>query len=333
MAINETLKFSWGHIIAFVALIFISYVSFMGISYLTDGNFLWAGLGVVCIDILIVIFFIGAQLMKGTDEKFKRKIVFERFLLLAAPLVFYAVMIPYAHFWTVFERRNDIEDTFSSSLKETKGMFASYKTYADNRIKEYDAKLAKDNVGRNSRENRVKALKLQLVSDNYVNLKNASYEWIDRASNATVWNVFMLGNIHKIKDALEVWNLSLTTMSKKKMADEAQGILPFTPEDASVVQANKNLSNLNNLYSSRQAPTWIAIVSGIILMLMLLFPYVFQRRNTKSTYRLWGTEETNNRHKDRKTTRRIKKEHPEESSFESSPSKTSGTGDYDSFNM
>ena len=333
MAINETLKFSWGHIIAFVAIILISYVSFMGISYLTDGNFLLAGLGVVGIDILIVLFFIGSQLMKGTDEKFKRKIVFERILLFAAPFVFCAVMIPYAHFWTVFDRRDNIENTFSSSLKETKGMFDSYKSYSDNRIKEYDSKLARDKVGQISRENKVKALKLQLVADNYVNLKKASCEWIDRASNATVWNVFMLGNIHKIKDALENWNRSLTTMSQKKMLDEAQGVLPFTSEDASVVQANKDLSSLNSLYSSMQAPTWIAIVSGVILMLMLLFPYVIQSRNTKSTYRLFGTEETNNKHTERKAQKRIKKEHPEDTSFELSAPETSSTGDYDSFSM
>ena len=57
MAINETLKFSWGHIIAFVALIFISYVTFMGIAYLADGNFVYAGVGVVAIDVLMLLFF------------------------------------------------------------------------------------------------------------------------------------------------------------------------------------------------------------------------------------------------------------------------------------
>ena len=39
---NERLQFSWGHIIAFVALIAVSYISFMGITYLTAGNFLAA---------------------------------------------------------------------------------------------------------------------------------------------------------------------------------------------------------------------------------------------------------------------------------------------------
>ena len=36
---NEQLKFSWGHIIAFLALIIISYISFVGVTYMTDGDF------------------------------------------------------------------------------------------------------------------------------------------------------------------------------------------------------------------------------------------------------------------------------------------------------
>lgn len=88
MAINETLKFSWGHIIAFVALIIISYLSFMGITYLTNGNFLYAGIGVLIIDVLIILFFIIPQILKGTDEKFRRKIIFERILFFSAPIVF-----------------------------------------------------------------------------------------------------------------------------------------------------------------------------------------------------------------------------------------------------
>lgn len=333
MDINETLKFSWGHIIAFVAIILISYISFMGISYLTDGNYIFAGLGIVGIDVLIIVFFIGAQLMKGADKKFKRKIVFERILLFAAPFVFCAVMVPYAHFWTVFDRRGKIERTFSSSLEETKGMFDSYEIYANARIIAYDTKLAKDKVNQISRKNRVQALKLQLLSDNFVNLKNAANEWIDRASNATVWNVFMLGNIHNIQDALENWNRALTSMSQKKMSDESQKVVPFTSEDHSVVKANKDLSMLNKYYSDMQGPTWIAIATGLFLMLLLLCPYIIQRRNTKSTYRLFGTEDANNRHIGNKVTKRINKEHPEDSSFEITSPGTTDKGDYDSFSM
>ena len=67
---NTKLKFSWAHIIAFLAIIFISYITFVGITYLTDGSFYVATLGMLVIDALLLLFFIGAQAMKGTDSKF-----------------------------------------------------------------------------------------------------------------------------------------------------------------------------------------------------------------------------------------------------------------------
>lgn len=333
MEINEKLKFSWGHIIAFIAIVLISYVSFMGISYLTDGDFLLAGIGVFFIDVIIVVFFIGAQLMKSTDEKFKRRIVFERALVFAAPFVFCVVMIPYAHFWTVFDRRDDIESTFSSALERTKGMFDSYKSYAEVRIANYDKKLAKAQSRKISRDNKVNALRIQLVSDNFENLKKVSSEWIDRASESTVWNVFMLGNIHKIKDALESWNEQLTVMSQKIMSDEAQDVSPFTSEDPNVVQANQDLSNLNGLYSTMSAPNGLAILTGFILLLMLSLPYAIQHRNTKSTYRLLGTEKTNNKQTEERASKRIQLERPEVPSSELSSGEGAETGNYGSFRM
>ena len=219
MAINETLKFSWGHIIAFVALIFISYVSFMGITYLTDGDFLYAGLGVLIINLVLIIFFIIPQILKGADEKFSRKIVFERILFFSAPLFFIAVMVPYAHFWTVFHNRSQVETTFSESIKTTKGMFESYEAYANNRIKEYDKKLAQNKTEIVHRTNEVEALRLQLIADNYDALKESAVKWIDNASGATVWNVFMIGNIKKIESAIENWNNSLSEFSGKIMSD------------------------------------------------------------------------------------------------------------------
>ena len=94
MAINEVLKFSWGHIIAFVALIFISYVTFMGIAYLADGNFVYAGVGVVAIDVLMLLFFIVPQLLKGTERKFSKCIVWERILIILSPFAFVFLMLP-----------------------------------------------------------------------------------------------------------------------------------------------------------------------------------------------------------------------------------------------
>ena len=121
MAINDKLRFSWGHIMAFVAMIFISYVSFMGLTYLTDGNFLYAGLGVFIIILILSFFFIGVQMLKATDTKFRTRIKWERLFFVLTFAAFLLVMVPYSHFWIVFDKRQQVEETFSNSVQTTKG--------------------------------------------------------------------------------------------------------------------------------------------------------------------------------------------------------------------
>lgn len=334
MAINETLKFSWGHIIAFVALIFISYVSFMGITYLTDGDFLYAGLGVLIINLVLIIFFIIPQILKGADEKFSRKIVFERILFFSAPLFFIAVMVPYAHFWMVFHNRSQVETTFSESIKTTKGMFESYEAYANNRIKEYDKKLAQNKTEIVHRTNEVEALRLQLIADNYDALKESAVKWIDNASGATVWNVFMIGNIKKIESAIENWNNSLSEFSGKIMSDEPNGVEPFSSSDPSVTKAKENLNNLRSVYTTMGAPSMLAIGIGVLLYILLLFPYIIQSRNTKSTFRLIGSEGDSYTPKRKKSKKTSKIDRPEDDmTFSIEDDSSSNEGDYGSFTM
>lgn len=335
MAINETLKFSWGHIIAFVALIIISYLSFMGITYLTNGNFLYAGIGVLIIDVLIILFFIIPQILKGTDEKFRRKIVFERILFFSAPIVFLIAMWPYAHFWNVFENKDKIETTFSESIKTTKGMFDSYEEYANSRIKAYDLKLAHSKINALTRKNKVDALKLQLIDKNYTSLKKSAFEWIDNASGATVWNAFMIGNIQKIENALDKWNSILVEFSSKKMIDEDSETLAFSSTDESVRSAKGNLSSLRNIYTLKNRPNIMSILIGILLYILLLFPYIIQSRNTKSTYRLIGSERSlYTAKKDKNISKENIERHEDNISINiDSDNNQYHSGDYDSFTI
>ena len=331
MAINKTLKFSWGHIIAFIALIFISYVSFMGITYLTDGDFIYAGIGVFAVNLFLIMFFIVPQVLKGADERFSQKIVVERVLIFLSPIIFAALMIPYAHFWTVFEKRGEVETTFSESIRTTKQMFNSYERYANSRIKEYDEMLAHTKVSDVQRSNRVEALRLQLVDGNYNELKNSAIDWIDNATEATVWNVFIMGNIKEIEAAIEKWNTSLNSFSGKIMLDEPDGIEPFSSSVPSVVAAKDNLENLRSVYTTMEKPTIIAIAVGILLYLLLLFPYVIQSRNTKSVFRLFGYAKKSGTSRNKKNKR---SKNPDAQSNDSVPtidSDSSSCDDYGSF--
>ncbi len=301
---NKTLKFSWGHIIAFLALIFISYVTYMGSFYSNGGDFSQAAINVFFIDVALLITFIGAQIIKGTDSKFDRSIIIERILILLCPLAFLWSMIPYNHFWNVFSEREQIEQKFSSSIEKSRAMFTDYLSYANERIENYDNGLTqiirnKDIEkgpyisagfsGENDRlqkENFVETLRLQLLSQNTDSLKNLALNWIDNANQgASVWNAFLIGNIDKISEAIKTWNNTLSSVSEFRMGNESisKQVETFDNNQESYIQAIDGLHSLKSLYKDAKGITLNSILTSFLLFFMLLFPYFLQKRNTRAT--------------------------------------------------
>ena len=126
---NEKLQFSWGHIIAFIALIAVSYISFVGFTYLTNGDFTFALLGMGLTDIVFILFFIGAQQMKASGVKMKRKIIWERIFIFGSPIIFIAGMISMSHFWTVRSQNDAIVKTFKNAINSSRQLFSDYEEY------------------------------------------------------------------------------------------------------------------------------------------------------------------------------------------------------------
>lgn len=303
MAINETLKFSWGHIFAFVAMIVGSYMTFMGITYFTDGNFLIAGIGVGVLNLMIIALFIVPQMLKATERKFAKIIKRERAIVIVAPIIYVVLMLPLAHFWTMFSERDEIETTFTDAIQMTKTIFVDYEEYANERVEKYKSTLdSLQTVQKNSKKkkvrknalsdmtkyNKVEALELQILGDNFNNLKVSALDWVGQASGTTVWNVFMIGNIKTIEKAVENWVLTLEDMSSKVMADEPAGVVAYTSSEMVVTEINDAFKSIRNIYKTTQFPSVIAIVLIAVLYLMLMFPYLIQARNTKTTYTFWG---------------------------------------------
>lgn len=140
---NEKLQFSWGHIFAFLALIAVSYFTFVGLTYITDGNFTTGLIGMGIVDIVFIVFFIGAQQMKASGVKIRSKIFFERLFVFGSPIVFIIGMIPTFHFWTVHSQEDEVVETFTSSIENSRRMFDDYEAYSNERIAAYEASLNK----------------------------------------------------------------------------------------------------------------------------------------------------------------------------------------------
>lgn len=329
---NEQLKFSWGHIIAYLALIFISFISFDGLVYLTGGDFKTAGIGMFAIDIILFIFFIVPQFLKATERKFSVRIWFERFLRFLSPIVFVALMAPFFHFWTVHSRESEIEKQFTNAISNSKNIFKEYEQYCDLRLNEYDSRLASVISGGSRRMLRtagfssddtevqknsmLKALRLQLLSPGYYDLRNAAVDWIeDCDKGVSTFNVFIIGNIREIRSAIKGWNEQLDSISQKVLYNESpldtfseyqkiqkvndalasldslrMSFTPFrsssAPKDFSFARASGSLLKSFTAFGSK--PGVIPIALAVVLYLAMLAPYFLQDRHTKSRERLFG---------------------------------------------
>lgn len=307
---DEQLKFSWGHIIAFLALIFISYITFVGVVYQTDGDFMKAAMTMVLVDIVLAVFFIGSQIAKATAHKFSKRIWLERIGICASPFIFILCMLPYFHFWTVHSHNEEIIGKFSNAIQASKQMFTDYDDYANKRIGNYQYMLERVIANRSihpeqfiacgfsegkeqiQKGNMVKTLRLQLLSNNYDSLKVSANNWIESSSEgASTWNVFLLGNTKEIKSAIKDWNHQLCEFSEKKMSNEeflGSELINFDESSRSLVNVEKGLDDLTDLFTQKSFPNLVAIVTAVLLYLAMLFPYILQDRHTKSTYSFWG---------------------------------------------
>lgn len=315
---NVLLKFSWGHIVAFVAIIFIGYVIFMGVSYFNGGDFVKSFI-VACVMMLaLFITFIGAQALKGTSRNFKKSIVGERILVALCPVAFLCAMLPYNHFWVVFDNREGVEKNFGAAISAVRELFDDYDAYSNSRIEKYNCaldRLIKSGTFSNNhrecsfapadiqKEGFVEALRLQLLSENTRMLRNEAERWIDGANGgASVWNVFLIANVRGIKEAIDTWNNKLVEYSKPVMSNEetyADGVEPF---DSKVpTNAKEGIDDVINLYTGRSwtVSLW-TIGTGIALFLCLLLPYFIQQRNTKAKgyVAFWGSSDGGTRSSD-----------------------------------
>lgn len=306
---NEKLKFSWGHILAFVAIIFMGYITFMGATYLFKGSYVKIGITVVLTLLLLVTFFIGAQFFKGTEKEFKKRIWVERFFVCLAPILILLMIrpfSPFAHFWAIENQSKKVKEEFGKSISGSKQLFTDYDIYANNRIDALRENLTSvvenKNVDHQVYEqfgfidfddemqigNRTKALEAQLKPTGYDSLKLMANKWIDEASRgASVWNVFLIGNVSAIKAAIKQWHSYLQEFSKKQFSIESDGLY-FDANNQSLNTAISGLDELTNMYGNKSTKSpWEAWLSGFLCYLFLMVPYFVQRRSTQSRMRLF----------------------------------------------
>lgn len=289
---NEKLTFSWGHVIAFVALIAIAYCTFIGSVYLLAGEFIVSGIIAFLVVLVLGLWFTTAQQLKSTSRKFAKRIKWERFFVFLSPVVFLVMMIPFYHSWSVHYRQDKIVSLFNYLAANATGTFLDYEQYVSLRKSDYDTVLQQSNYDSISIRNKKETLHLILLSSNYDTLKTSSTNWMNKATEDEIstWNIFLLGNVAEIKDAVESWHRDLQGFSKVRLSDENTSEI-FDARSVWIKSSQNCFDDLCSCYKDIKCFNPIVLIWLLLCYFMLIFPYVIQNRNAKTTglnYSLWG---------------------------------------------
>lgn len=286
---NETLKFSWGHIVAFLAMIMISYVTFTGAAYLYDTNLLVSALWAIASFLVMFVVFVGTQQMKAVEKNFTRSIVLERIgvVLSVVVLVLLVTISPFKHFWTVYSNKSEIMEEFAMSIDSSKSIFENYDAYVEERIeKTLQSKSPEKNA-------QAELMRLQLQpsfatqteSFDYQTKKLEIEQWIDKARQSSVWNVFVIGNLTKIQSGVEMWKTTLESWSSKKFYDGDMEPYKATYDITS------NFNILKQKFTNSVAFQWRAILWALVGYFCMALPWLLQRRPVKNPNSLFGKKE------------------------------------------
>ena len=125
------------HVVALVGIIFLCYVSFMGLVYLWGGNMMLAGVMAVAEAALLYVLCILVQRFKATGRRFGKMIVGERIAVVFTILACMLTLLPFTHFFHVFAREGEVKKNFGLALEQVGPMFDAYETAAKGRIADY----------------------------------------------------------------------------------------------------------------------------------------------------------------------------------------------------
>ena len=308
---NKKLKFAYGYVLAFASLMIIGYVMFMGLTYLTGGDMMRAAIVTGAFVILLTLGCISLQRVKATADHFRRNIGIERVLLPLYAVFCVVAFVPFSHFWTVRAHNDEIVSAFQEAVTASKTMFDEYDDYAQQRIDAYRSSLRKslrsgkqasrgfkaNTLGKVSGSdtimlnNMVRTLQLQLLPAENDSVRSEATEWLSKAEEgSSVWNVFLLGNIRKIQQAVDTWHQTMERAAGSVLSNEElqQDEEATAYKGTQYLTAAEKLSQVSARCQKMQFPLPLAWLIGLVCFPLLFLPYLIQERHTKSRETLLG---------------------------------------------
>jgi len=282
-------KFSLADVLSVLAAMTFGFVCFLSINFLTLGDTTSAAIIAFIIAFILGGLALGAKLLKRTRKNFKTSLFFELFFLLCFSAVAFILVLPFAHFFSVYDKKEEIQEKLLNNFTVSDNIYTKYEDYANNRIELYESLLKavvqgelinpdefkkydfEPGIDINTQvENKMFTLKAKLYPPNYMELKNNFISWLSESKGKIeIWSPIAIINVlNTVKSEINSKNDQLQELSKFRAKEELCNdfSFPFFLEDVS------------KTFSTLGSSTPLSILFAVVLYILILFSYFITSR-------------------------------------------------------
>lgn len=259
-------KFSFGVVIALLALLAFAYIMFMGLIYWKRGE-LTTPILVTTVFLAIVVLCITAMCMSKATRWRKigkrGQIIFGALTFLA----FLASAYPFTIFMDVVTKQQTISEEITNLLVDGVQLDSVYREYAIKRIDAYKTELERRGT---YHPIKVRNLQTLLLPSNLDSMQAQRRDWLKAASSISVWNIRMPINIGMINGEVRrsVDNYINLSTEKGHADENSEAQRPF------VFSVQKTeLEKVTESFESFHTPSLLSILIALVCFILMLLPY------------------------------------------------------------
>lgn len=298
-------KFSLADLLTVLGTVIFGFFCFLSLNYYTFGQTMQSIIGAVVIALIVGGLAFIVKLLKTTNGNFRTRIIWEWIFLILFAVVAFVAVIPFSHYFSVLDQKDEIQSKVSANITQAESMFTKYEDYSNNRESFYKRHLksivsakkvnqslyrqlgfGKRNVSDAEQiDNKMFTLHAKLFPSNYEGkdgIKQVATTWLNNAKNTleSKWS-FTFGIVTVIKSSqanITGWKDELIKNAKFKAPDETANDfefpLTFTDVTDKFTKLNRSTTTNSTLYA-------------ILLYVVMLASYIVSKRSTKNHYSLF----------------------------------------------
>lgn len=288
-------KFNFATVFSIMVLLVFSYITFLGLLYWKDGDFLLPILLTLALIALVLGCVYVMCLSKATRWQ-RIGTIGQVFFGIIVLVTLLAAALPFTNFLSVVQNKDDISTKVSSACNAAVKLDEAYEIYAKERLQSYKDNLLLISKGKNINPSRYqeciggasgntdeekigeleKSLRNKLLPESTKAIIVERHEWLQSAQEPSVWNPLTPSNIRKVDEQVNGWLDNYKKLSSVSYQGE-EDVKEFDYEGFS-----SQLSSLTDSYTKFHSPTFLSVIISLICFFIMMLPYIMTRGNLAS---------------------------------------------------